>query len=121
MAGKRGVKVIKVDGADQLQAKLDALPEKIRERARQAVAAAADAVQADARAEVPVDTGALKDSITVENSGLSADVSAGEHYAPFVEFGTSTRPAQPFLTPAAEVERGRFPDRIRDATEGQLT
>jgi HK97 gp10 family phage protein len=53
----------------------------------------------------PVDTGRLRSSITAEliRSGRKpkAVVGTNVEYAPFVEFGTSKQPAQPFLRPAA--------------------
>lgn len=54
---------------------------------------------------VPVDTGALKASIHVEEGGSEARVVAGNEqvdYAPYVEYGTRHEAAQPFMTPAAE-------------------
>ena len=61
-----------------------------------------------ARQRCPVDTGALRASIAVAANktpnGTEVEISTGVSYARFVEFGTSDRPAQPFLRPAlAEV------------------
>ena len=54
----------------------------------------------------PVDTGRLRSSITAElirSDGRPKDVvGTNVEYAPFVEFGTSKQPAQPFLRPAAQ-------------------
>lgn len=59
-----------------------------------------------ARELVPVRTGALRDSIAVgtERDGtvIIGFIEAGEDYAPYVEFGTRTRPEKPFLRPAVE-------------------
>ena len=41
-------------------------------------------------------------------AGLSARVGTNLEYAPYIEFGTSNTPAQPFLHPAAEAERDHF-------------
>ena len=67
-------------------------------------------VEAAAKMVVPVDTGALKNSITTEMEGdLSAIVAPHTEYAVFVEYGTSRgSPAQPYMTPAAEANRGPF-------------
>jgi HK97 gp10 family phage protein len=107
----------RIEGIDQLQRELAALPTKVREVVRDAVTDAAEAVASDARATVPVVTGALRDSITTEvgSDGLSVQVSTGLDYGQFVEHGTSRMPAQPFMLPAAEAERGRLPGRLRDA------
>lgn len=52
----------------------------------------------------PVDTGRLRSSIThdvgQDERGLVGRVGSDVVYAPYVEFGTSRTPAQPFLRPA---------------------
>ena len=73
------------------------------------VAAAAAAV-GRAKAIVPVDTGALRDSIvagTVDESGESAsvDVSAGMEYGRDVEMGTSRQRPQPYLRPSIDADK----------------
>jgi len=66
--------------------------------AREATDALADEVVGLARAYVPVDTGNLQASIQKGEGGVYSDV----EYAPFVEYGTSDTPAQPFMRPAAD-------------------
>jgi HK97 gp10 family phage protein len=54
---------------------------------------------------VPVDSGALKESIEVIIGDMEITVTAGNQdidYADYVEFGTINQKAQPFLTPAFE-------------------
>lgn len=63
-------------------------------------AAAGEAVANEARAMCPVDTGRLKDSITVSAGADGAQISADTDYAAYVEFGTYKMAAQPFLVPA---------------------
>ncbi len=123
MAKSKG---IRVEGADQLRRQLAELPERIRKAARAAIADAAAAVQADAQAEVPVESGALRAGIQtrITGDGLSAEVGVFDrdlYYGAFIEFGTSSIPARPFMTPAAEAERAELSDRIRRATKGRLT
>ena len=67
-------------------------------------------VEADAKNTVPVDTGALKNSIDTDiaGGGLSATVAPHTEYAQFVEFGTRRMSAQPYMTPAAERNREPF-------------
>ena len=66
-------------------------------------------VEGAAKQIVPVDTGALKNSIsTTMDSDLSATVAPATEYAAFVEFGTRHMGAQPYMTPAAEANRGPF-------------
>jgi HK97 gp10 family phage protein len=67
-------------------------------------------VEARAKMVVPVDTGALKNSITTEMQGdMTAIVAPHTEYAVFVEYGTSRgSPAQPYMTPAAEAMQAPF-------------
>jgi|GEM_PF-1714364 phage protein, HK97 gp10 family len=62
----------------------------------------AEAVSDLAQQLAPVDTGELRASIHVEAGDVqgSHKVVASVPYAVFVEFGTHTAAAQPFLTPA---------------------
>jgi len=62
-----------------------------------------------ARAKVPVDTGELRDSIQWGEDNGTLVLGATASYAPDVEFGTSTRRAQPFLRPAMETLRTNPP------------
>ena len=69
----------------------------------------AEAIERTATGLVPVDTGALRTSIQVngaEGTGeRTVEAGQGLDYAPFVEYGSSRAPAQPFMTPAAEQNR----------------
>lgn len=62
----------------------------------------ASGVADTARSLAPVLTGTLRDSIVAEDQAVRTDVP----YAPFVEYGTSTTPAQPFMRPAADTADG---------------
>lgn len=69
----------------------------------------AEAVRDNAKRRAPVDTGALRDSIEMHAEGdRTFVVEVGQFYGAFVEYGTSRAPAQPFLTPAFEEERGNI-------------
>ena len=65
-----------------------------------------------ARDLVPVDTGALKQSITLEvvkeDGGYAAYIGSDLEYAPDVEYGIKGRP-QPFLNPAADRAMNELP------------
>lgn len=63
---------------------------------------AADIVR-DAQAIVPVDTGALKNSIGFEMTGVfAAEIGPTMSYSAFVEFGTARQAPQAFLGPATD-------------------
>lgn len=84
---------------------LGAAGEKAIGLARQVVAKAAHDVEAHAKSNAAVDTGAMRNSIGVDmfgNAVLSrATVGPTVNYAPFVENGTYRMPPQPFMGPAA--------------------
>lgn len=81
---------------------------------------AAFAIEGDAKVRCPVDTGNLRSSISAErtrNDGLQWRVGTGVEYAEFVEYGVRSKPGypvQPYLTPAAEAEKPRFVEALRD-------
>jgi HK97 gp10 family phage protein len=62
----------------------------------------ADLIVELSKANVPVDTGALRDSITKSKDGDSIMVKTDTGYGGFVEFGTVFQAAQPYMQPAAE-------------------
>lgn len=78
--------------------------------------AAADFIVQRAQEMCPVDTGALRDSITAgevadDGDTLSLDVTAGDDtvdYAAYVELGTYKMGAQPYLGPAYEEGRAQL-------------
>jgi HK97 gp10 family phage protein len=80
--------------------------------AKEALEEEAEAIAEEMRAAVPVDSGELRDSISVDADGSEARITADAPYAAFVEHGTSDTPAQPFAGPAAEAARRRFPLRM---------
>jgi HK97 gp10 family phage protein len=76
-------------GRFQVEAKAG---EEIAERAGALV------VAGDMRNRAPVDTGVLRNSITVSSAEEGAQVSATVPYARFVQFGTRYMEAQPFIS-----------------------
>jgi HK97 gp10 family phage protein len=70
----------------------------------------ADRIVATAKRIVPVDTGALQDSIMAESvrTGKQADILVLAPYSAYVEYGTYKMAAQPFLGPAIEQHASEF-------------
>lgn len=111
---------ITLEGVDDLKRALRGKVAEYHDALETVVAEAADAVRDDAHRDVPVGDAPfhLKDAIGVHQEGLEAEVGVFDHrahYGLFVEFGTSKMRPQPFMQPAAERERTRFPDRVRKA------
>ncbi len=121
---------VKVKNADEIVRRLRTAVPKVRKAANRVIYEQANAIRDDAKSRVPVDKGALKQSIEAKmiKGGLGAIVGAGgrgkrdPYYAYFVEVGTQAHsvgqktktgrvkehassgggiPAQPFLYPAA--------------------
>ena len=65
-------------------------------------------IKANAQGRVPVDTGALKNSISSRAEALSGEVFTGMEYAEYVEYGTSRMAGRPYMIPAAEQARAGF-------------
>lgn len=63
-------------------------------------------IETDAKALAPVDTAALRSSISTSFTGdgrstaMSAEVGPTVEYGIYQEYGTSTQPGQPYLGPA---------------------
>lgn len=101
-----------------VDSKLAALGGKIRRRASRVVKEAANECAARAKAAAPVDTGALKQEIHVEEkSDLASDTVSAMPYSLYQEYGTRYMAAQPYMTPAAESVRPRFLGRMADVAE----
>lgn len=107
---------ISVEGMPEVKAALDRLAPAIRAAVANAVRESAGDLETTMKRLVPVDTGALQRGIdTRQRDDINAEVgvfSGKLVYAQWVENGTSSKPAQPFMLPAAEVERRRLPERV---------
>jgi HK97 gp10 family phage protein len=96
-------------------------PGEMRKEASKVVREAAFLCQRIAIQRAPVDTGFLRESITVGGvqggqvrSGLlSLQVGPEAAYGAFVEFGTTKAGAQPYMTPAAEQAGEWFTEAMR--------
>lgn len=90
---------------------LDRIAAEAKPKARAIVNRFGAIVAATSAQNAPVDTGALRNSITAM-SGMTGEltytVSDGVEYGVYQEFGTSKMAAQPFMTPAIEAWKNRF-------------
>ncbi|MEX1037862.1 MAG: HK97-gp10 family putative phage morphogenesis protein, partial [Acidimicrobiia bacterium] len=118
--GGVGMKDVTVDVSD-MKRELDRAGDEILDALALVVKESAWAVIDDARHLVPVDTGNLRDSITYRSKGEHrAEVyidTSDATYGHIVEFGTSARPEQPFMGPAAERERSQLKKRVVEEIE----
>ena len=77
--------------------------------------ASAYQIEKQAKANCPVDTGYLRNSIKADVDNLEANIGTDVFYAPFVHDGTYKMEARPFLESAAETVLDDIEDRIADA------
>ena len=68
---------------------------------------------------VPVDTGALHDSIDYEIDGHRVEIGSGLDYASFVECGTRYQRAQPYLRPALADHGAEYKDIATSILRGE--
>ena len=111
--------VIDVRGTKETLAQIDLRNKKVRKAVQEQVGKSALNIQREAKKRCPVDTGALRNSITVDFYGeMSAQIGPHMPYAPYVEFGTRKMPAKPYLFPAFEEERPKFEQGLAEAIKG---
>lgn len=112
-----------LDGVDKLKAAVARQPELVRRHMTGVIQATSFSVAQRAKALAPVDTGALKSSITAQSRGLSGSVRVQggvihgrrpEIYWRFIEYGTVKTPARPLFRAATEAETSAFETRIRN-------
>lgn len=110
------------------------LPREVHAIARRALTSLAAELRDDMKATAPVDTGTLRDAIRSRRERGERDEAVAavwitkgkgaEHdawYWHFVEFGTLTQPARPFIVPAVERLRARLPKELGDELMRQIS
>jgi HK97 gp10 family phage protein len=92
-----------IEEINKLAADLGNASLKATAKAYRAVQKSANEVEAGAKAIAPVDTGALKNSISVDYpSALTAEIGPSVRYGNFVEFGTSRMAPRAYMGPALD-------------------
>lgn len=79
---------------------LAVVPEEIGPVAQRVVTKVGHDTVARAQAIAPVDTGALRSSISVDVGDLEFTAGPSVNYAGYVEYGTSKMSAEPYMGPA---------------------
>lgn len=96
---------------------LDQITTEMKPKAAKIVNKYGLAILSDAAQLAPVDTGALRNSLTSE-SGMTGEltytIQDGVEYGVYQELGTSRMAAQPFLIPAIEAWSQRFQDAFKE-------
>lgn len=87
-------------GMRELKTDLGKLSARAIPTAMRAVAKTAHDIEATAKQLAPVDTGNLRNSISADIHGLTAEIGPTASYGMFVEEGTSRMAPQPYMGPA---------------------
>ena len=102
--------LVTIEGLPGLKAALERKVEELRASSRLAVIEEVKLIEADAKDSAPVDTGELRDGIESELlEGAEGSIHTTSKHSAAQEFGTVKNPAHPFMQPAAERARRRFP------------
>ena len=116
-----------VRGIQAVVRNLEKMDTQINAGARKAQMRAALEIEREAVAEVPVDTGRLKGSIMTQKISdslieVGSGVKAGSEveYAHKVEFGGPHQAAHPYLQPAVEIVKQRYPNMIIDDVKAEM-
>lgn len=113
-----GRPAVELTGVQAALDAFDALGAAAEAELRTALSDEGDAVVADAQREVRVDEGELQQSISAETAGMSTVVKPRDVdvlKAIVNEFGRESDPGKPYMAPAAEVSRVRWPRRAAEA------
>ena len=104
-----------VRGGEQLTRNLRRLAGNERRQAQHdGLEAGARVVEAYAKITAPIDTGALRNSIQVDEvTPVQAIIAPHTDYAEYVEFGTSRMAAQPYMRPALDQHEREIVDAVQ--------
>jgi HK97 gp10 family phage protein len=119
---RRGTRV-GIEGGRELAKKFSELRKEAENGLEEALVKSALFVERDAKINAPVDTGRMRASISHTNEGFGTDnpsvqVGTNVKYAPAVEFGTSKKPAKPFLFPAFNGNKQKILKELAKALKG---
>lgn len=117
--------MIAAEGAQELADRLEEIRESaLLAAASQGMRSGLEQIAQDARAACPVESGALKASISVrvtcDGDKAAGEIRAGAPYAAAVELGTMQRRAQPFLYPAYKAGQARLAEETAEAVQRAL-
>ncbi len=115
-------KTIQIRGAEELTRKLKRLPGALEAASRRAVKGEVDEATEDLRADAPVLSGDLRDSVQgeIDKNGLGGRAVITAAHAEFVIHGTTKQPANDFVTPVENQIRRRFPNRLTDEINDEI-
>ncbi len=114
-----------ISGLDQLNAAIRALQQNMSQQLPSIVKHSAEALESEIRARMPVKSGQMENALEIVESSSKTKAAAtvqvadsgpdrDEHYAIFVEYGTSKMAAEPFFRPGVEAGKSGAASRVVD-------
>ena len=91
---------VKIQNLSKVKKELNSIPPELMKKAQKEIDTTLIDIKEDAQNSAPVDTGYLREHVTVNVK--KGQVSSEADYSEAVEFGTSTHMSQPFFFPAVE-------------------
>lgn len=122
---------IELTGVDEILNRLQQMCENVGRLENKALKNAAEPVLQDAKSNVPIRTGKLKEGLKIgkiKNKdgvkyilvGVDRGGNSEIFYGKFIEFGTSKRAAHPFLQPAYEKNKNSIKEIIAETLKEGL-
>lgn len=103
--------LLTVEGIPELKRALATKVAELVAAATEVVGQEVEAIRADAEEHAPRLSGDLQEHVVAEHAGTKGVIRSTSRHALFVEHGTYKDAAQPYMRPAAERARKRFPAR----------
>ena len=115
---------VQITGLGSLMRKLDSMGGDVLDALDNAVRQTTEVARGDARQNAPVDTGALKGSISTEYErgaeNATGTVYTNIEYGLYQEMGTVNMPAHPFMMPALNSNKDTFEQLARSELESAI-
>ena len=111
-----------VEGLQELQSKLKEIAKVLstEEFLKSAKDGMAIHVEGPAKRNTAIDTGRLRNSEATVIAGDQVITGTNVEYAPFVEYGTSSQSAQPYLRPAWDEGKSKVVSHMETAAQDKL-
>ena len=107
---------ITTEGTDQLASAMNSVGDALTREMATVLQEFGDSIVNEAQAAAPVDTGYMRDHISVTDaSDTHVTIVSEADYSGFVEYGTRHMDAQPFITPALDFALSTLQARLDDA------
>lgn len=109
-----------VKNQEDIERWLNNVPQTFTDAINESLSDLRDKIEDLTTTDVPVDTGALRDSIDISLGNFTITARAGEDYASYVDEGTVKMDAEPYFTDNINQAFDEFVDDLSDKVETSL-